>query len=228
MNIENKTLKLNNAYKKISKLYGAEFIFGVYCYGEKNEVEAVIIPRFEEVCLSQPLTINVVEGIMIKDIRCAYDATKRGHGEMINALYAEDIIIAPRYQHLYENLLIKHRDEIKEGMECGKPSEHLEVALVKILRTAWNDTSNVVKFIKQLTDAEKTGLEGIVAAIGDEGCFSQAKVAAAIGISRLTMTKLVEKIEKHDVGYVEFRGVKGTYIQFKDDTVLDIRGTNDM
>lgn len=228
MNIENLTLKLDIAFKDVCKLYGPEAVFGVYCYGEENKIEAAIIPSFDEVCLSMPLVINVVNGVVVKDIRYAYDATKRGHGEMIDALFTDHIIITPRYQHLYENLLIKYRDEIKAGMENGKPSEHLRTALVKILRTAWNDNSKVVKFIKKLTDAEKTGLEAIVAAIGDEGCFSQAKVASSAGLSRLTMTRLVEKIETHDIGEVKCMGPKGTYIHFKDDTVLDIRGDNDL
>lgn len=228
MNIENTMLKLNSAYKKISNVYGNEYVFCVYCYGDDKTIEAVVIPQFEDVCLSKSLIINVVDGIAVKDIRYAYDATKRGHGEMIEALYTNDIIIAPRYEHLYENLLFKFREDISAGMESGKPSQHLQTALVKILRTAWNDTSNVVKFIKQLTDAEKTGLEGIVAAIGDEGYFSQAKVASAVGISRLTMTNLVAKIETHDVAEVLCGGPKGTYIHFKDDTVLNIRGNNDV
>lgn len=220
--------QLNKAMEIVARRFGDESVFIVYFLQDNTTIEAAVIPPFDNVCLCEPLVTTILNGIVIKDIRYAYDATHRGHPEMIDALYTDYYIVSPRYEHLFDNLLYKYRDEIRAGMVNKQPSEKLRIALVKILRTAWNDTSAAVRFCKQLTDAEKVGLEGIVAAIGDEGIFSQAKVASATGISRITMTNLVQKIYNCGVGEVEFHGTKGTYIHFYDDTVMNIRGTNNL
>ena len=87
----------------------------------------------------------------------------------------------------------------------------------------WNDTSNTITFLKQVTDVEKLALEGIVKLIGDEGTFSQAKAASAIGVSRLSMTNLIEKMKRYEVAIVEYMGPQGTYLKILDDTLLNIR-----
>ena len=93
-----------------------------------------------------------------------------------------------------------------------------------MLRTCFNDNSSVVKFIKQLTDIEKTAIEQIIAAVGNEGTFSQAKVASAAGISRAAMTNLIMKMQLAGVAEIKYFGNKGTYFKIIDNTLFDIRG----
>lgn len=213
---------------KVIKKYGDENVFCIFVYGVEQKIEAVVIPTFADVCLCNPLIEDKIDDIDIIDIRFAYHATRDGRPEMIEGLYTDYIIVAPRYEHLFYNLFYGRRETIREGIECGVPAEELKVALMKTLRTAWNDTSNAVRFIKQLTDAEKLALEGIREAVGDEGTFSQAKVASAVGVSRLTMTNLVQKMKTHEIAEINFLGPKGTYVRFIDDTVLNIRGDNNV
>ena len=92
------------------------------------------------------------------------------------------------------------------------------------MRTVFNDNSAAVRFIKQLTDIEKTAIEQIIAAVGDEGIFSQAKIASAAGISRAAMTNLVMKMQISGVAEIQYMGNKGTYFKVIDDTLLRIRG----
>ena len=76
--------------------------------------------------------------------------------------------------------------------------------------------------MKILSDAEKLALQGIIQAIGDEGVFSQSKVASKVGISRLTMTNLVSKLKQFNIVKTENMGSRGTYIKFIDDIILFI------
>lgn len=220
--------KLNNRLNKLNKKYGDEFVFGLFTHGENNDVEAIIIPQFEDVCLNKPLITDKLDDIEIIDIRLLYHATRDRHPEVIEALYTENYIVNSRYEHMFENLLKSKRKEIVAGIECGDPAEELKIALIKIMRTVWNDTSNAVRFVKQLTDAEKLALEGIIEAIGDAGVFFQSKVASTVGVSRLTMTNLVQKMKNCEVAEVNFLGPKGTYVRFIDDTLLNIRGENNL
>lgn len=219
--------QVNCIYDHLRKKFGEDYVFGVYAYFNKDDeiqYEGIVIPSFESICLNDPFILTIVDSVMVKDIRFIYNGRRLGHDELINGLYTDYRIISPKYEHIFNNLLLRHRDEIKKGMETGVPAEELKIAVMKILRFAWSDTSAAVRFCKQLTDAEKTALEGIINVVGDEGFFSQEKVCQATGISRLTLSRLVEKIKNCGVGEVEYHGVKGTWIHFIDDTVMNIRG----
>ena len=95
---------------------------------------------------------------------------------------------------------------------------------MKICYAAWSDTSNSIRFIKQLTDAEKLALDQLVKTIGDEGTFSQAKMASAAGISRLTMTNLIMKMKFYEIADVQYFGKQGTFVKFLDNAILNIKG----
>ena len=58
-----------------------------------------------------------------------------------------------------------NKDKIKAGVAAGEPADELRIALMKVCRNCWNESSNAVRFIKQITDAEKLALNGIVKAI---------------------------------------------------------------
>lgn len=221
--------KLNKELKHIKQKYDEANIFGIYTYGDFSKIVCVIIPTFEDVCLRAPAIeetyqINEDTTGYVVDFRYLYRATQDGFPQIIEGLYTNYYIMNPRYEHMYLNLLRKYRDKFKHGIEIGIPPRELSQGIVTILRTAFNDNSVVVRFIKQLTDIEKTAIEQIIAAVGDEGIFSQAKVATAAGISRAAMTNLVMKMQLSGVAEIRYMGNKGTYFKIIDDTLLRIRG----
>lgn len=222
--------KLNLAVNFIKKLYPEENIFGVYTYGDNTNIVCIMVPTFEDVCLNEKLINNYYEiskscKVKLIDVRYIYHATRDGYPEIIESLYTEHYIINPRYEHMYYKLFRANREKFKEGIENDVPAEELKIAILAIMRTVFNNNSKVVKFIKQITDIEKTAVEQIIAAVGDEGIFSQAKVASAAGISRAAMTNLVMKMQLANVAEIKYLGNKGTYIKILDDTLLKIRGT---
>jgi len=220
--------KLNEHLKIVQKEYNIENIFGIFVTevgDDEIESTAVIIPTFDNICTSvHSISTHLGGYITIYDIREIYEATKHGHPEIINSLYTEYLIVNPKYEHIFQKLYINNRDRISAGIAAGVPADELRVALMKVCRHCWNESSNAVRFIKQITDAEKLALDGIIKAVGDEGLFSQSKVASAVGISRLTMSNLIMKMKFHEVAIVEYMGNKGTYIKFIDDTLLNIHG----
>ncbi len=234
MNIEADKIffKLNLAINFVRKKYSEENIFGIFTYGDNKNIACVIIPTFEEICtkkdwISEYHNMDIVQEeipIRLIDVRYVYQATKEGFPEIIESLYTEYYIINPRYEHIYHKLFRANREKFKEGIQCGKPAEELKIALINLMRAALNNNSKLVCFIKQLTDIEKTAIEHIIAAVGDEGIFSQAKVAVAAGISRAAMTNLIMKMKLSGVAQVEYFGNKGTYIKIIDDTLMRIRG----
>lgn len=221
--------KLNRELKRIKQKYEESNIFGIYTYGDFSKIVCVVIPTFESVYLRDPLIeykyqIDENTTGYVVDFRYLYRATKDGYPQIIEGLYTNYYLINPRYEHLYINLLRSHREKFKRGILEDAPPEELRVAIVKILRTVFNDNSAAVRFIKQLTDLEKTAIEQIVAVVGDEGIFSQAKIASSAGISRTAMTNLIMKMQLCGVAEIHYLGNKGTYFKIIDDTLLRIRG----
>lgn len=221
--------KLNRELNRIKQKYESSHIFGIYTYGDLSKIICLVLPTFEDVCLRAPAIEEVYSidentlGYVI-DFRYLYYANKDGHPEIIEGLYTDYYIINPRYEHMYLNLLRTNRDKFKKGIETGISPPELKIGIIKVMRTVFNDNSAVVRFIKQLTDIEKTAIEQIIAAVGDEGVFSQAKIASAAGISRVAMTNLVMKMQVSGVAEIKHIGSKGTYFKIIDDTLLRIRG----
>ena len=137
---------------------------------------------------------------------------------------AEHIIVNPKYEHIFYKVCMTNKDKFNAGSAIGKPANECRIALMKICRYCWNEGSNAIRFIKQITDAEKLALNGIVKTIGDEGIISQTKIASAVGVSRLTMSNLIMKMKFCEVATVKYMGNKGTYIKIIDDTLLNING----
>lgn len=214
--------KLNQHLKIVQQNYPIENIFGI-CVTEigDNEIEssAIVVPTFRQVCTSlQSIHTTLHEYITIYDIREMYDI------EQHFIFDAEYVIINPKYEHIFHKICMANKDKFNAGGAIGKPVDELRIALMKVCRHCWNESSNAVRFIKQITDAEKLALNGIVKAIGDEGVISQAKIASAVGVSRLTMSNLIMKMKFCEVATVEYMGNKGTYIKIIDDTLLNIGG----
>lgn len=223
--------KLNLTINTIKKIYSEESIFGIYTYGDYQNIICIIIPTFERVCLNEGLINDVYKIDLLKnnqiktiDIRYVYHATRDGYPEVIESLYTDYYIINPRYEHIYHKLFRNNRNKFLEGIKCGSPPEELKIAIMTIVRTAFCDNSKVFNFLKQITDSEKNAIEQIILSIGDEGTFSQAKVATAAGVSRPTMTNLIMKMKLSEVAEVSYLGNRGTYMKIIDDTLLNIRG----
>lgn len=214
--------KLNQHLKIVQQNYPIENIFGI-CVTEigDDEIEssAIVVPTFKQVCTSlQSIHTTLHEYITVYDIREMYDI------EQHFIFDAEYVIINPKYEHIFHKICMANKDKFNAGGAIGEPVDELRIALMKVCRYCWNESSNAVQFIKQITDSEKLALNGIVKAIGDEGVISQSKVASLVGVSRLTMSNLIMKMKFCEVATVEYMGNKGTYIKIIDDTLLNIGG----
>lgn len=220
--------KLNETLIKVEERYSGENIFGIYTYGDFSEVVCVMVPTFEEVCLNKELIHEAFPyqgyNIDIIDVRYIYHATRDGFPQIIESLYTDYYIINPRYEHMYQKLFRANREKFKIGIKTGFPPEELKIAIMKIMRTVFNDNSAAVKFIKQLTDTEKNIIEHIINTVGDEGLFSQTKIATAAGVSKQSILNLTLKMQASGVAQIKFFGNKGTYFKIIDDTLLRIRG----
>ena len=214
--------KLNQHLKIVQQNYHNENIIAI-CVTEiiDNEIEssAIVVPTFEQVCTSlQSIHTTLCEYITIYDIREMYNIKQHFLFD------AEYIIVNPKYEHIFYKVGMANKDKFNAGGAIGKPANECRIALMKVCRYCWNEGSNAVRFIKQITDAEKLALNGIVKAIGDEGVISQTKIASAVGVSRLTMSNLIMKMKFCEVATVKYIGNKGTYIKIIDDTLLNING----
>ena len=214
--------KLNQHLKIVQQNYHNENIIAI-CVIEiiDNEIEssAIVVPTFEQVCTSlQSIHTTLCEYITIYDIREMYNIKQHFIFD------AEYIIVNPKYEHIFYKVGMANKDKFNAGGIIGKPVDECRIALMKVCRYCWNESSNAVRFIKQITDAEKLALNGIVKAIGDEGIISQSKVASSVGVSRLTMSNLIMKMKFCEVAEITYMGNKGTYIKFIDDTLLNING----
>ena len=214
--------KLNQHLKIVQQNYPAENIIAI-CVTEigdnKIESSAVVVPTFEQVCTSlQSIHTTLCEYITIYDIREMYNIKQHFIFD------AEYIIVNPKYEHIFYKVCMANKDKFNVGSAIGEPANECRIALMKVCRYCWNEGSNAVRFIKQITDAEKLALNGIVKAIGDEGIISQSKVASSVGVSRLTMSNLIMKMKFCEVAEITYMGNKGTYIKFIDDTLLNING----
>lgn len=228
MNGEDKIfICLKDCLTYVKKYYDEENIFGIFTYGDFSNVVCVVVPTFEEVCLNGDLVAercpyrNKVLDII--DIRYTYHATREGFPQLIESLYTEYYLINPKYDHMFHKLFKDNRDIIKKGITINAPPKELKIGIIKIMRTVFNENSTVIRFLKQLTDAEKTAIELIVSTIGDEGIIKQGKIASEAGISRIIMSNLVRKMELCGVAETKVLGNKGTYIKIIDDTLLRIR-----
>ena len=214
--------KLNQHLKIVQQNYSAENII-VICATEigNDEIEssAIVVPTFEQVCTSlQSIHTTLCKYITIYDIREMYNIKQHFIFD------AEYIIVNPKYEHIFYKVCMSNKDKFNAGGAIGEPANECRIALMKICRYCWNEGSNAVRFIKQITDAEKLALNGIVKIIGDEGVISQSKVASSVGVSRLTMSNLIMKMQFCEVATVKYMGNKGTYIKIIDDTLLNING----
>ena len=214
--------KLNQHLKIVQQNYHNENIIAI-CVTEimDDEIEssAIVVPTFEQVCtLLQSIHTTLCEYITIYDIREMYNIKQHFIFD------AEYIIVNPKYEHIFYKVCMANKDKFNAGGIIGKPVDECRIALMKVCRYCWNESSNAVRFIKQITDAEKLALNGIVKAIGDEGIISQSKVASSVGVPRLTMSNLIMKMKFCEVAEITYMGNKGTYIKFIDDTLLNING----
>ena len=214
--------KLNQHLKIVQQNYPTENII-VICAtkigDDEIESSAIVVPTFEQVCTSlQSIHTTLCKYITIYDIREMYNI------KQYFIFDAEYIIINPKYEHIFYKVCMANKDKFNAGGAIGKPANECRIALMKICRYCWNEGSNAVRFIKQITDAEKLALNGIVKIIGDEGIISQSKVASSVGVSRLTMSNLIMKMQFCEVATVKYMGNKGTYIKIIDDTLLNING----
>lgn len=76
-------------------------------------------------------------------------------------------------------------------------------------------------FFKALTVNEKTAFTAITEEIGSSGNISVVKMIQKTNLSRPVWTSLLQKMEKYGAATVKAQGVKGTYIEFREEVLSD-------
>ena len=72
-------------------------------------------------------------------------------------------------------------------------------------------------FLNALTTSESSAFEAIRQEIGLSGNISVVKMIQKTNLSRPVWTSLLQKMEKFNIAIVKSQGVKGTYIEFKEE-----------
>lgn len=217
-------LVLEECLSFLQKYYDEKNIFGIFTYDDLSNIVCVVIPTFEEVCLNGGL---IAERQLFKDkildvidIRYAYHATRDGFPQLIQSLYTDIYIVNSRYEHMFYRLFKDNREKFHEGIHTRQPPQELKEAIVRIIKIAFDENNSTIKFIKYLTDSEKVVLKRIIAEVGDEGVFKLGLVAASAGLSRITVSNLINKMKECEIAEIKHFGNKGTYIKIKDSIIL--------
>ena len=74
-------------------------------------------------------------------------------------------------------------------------------------------------FFKALTSNEKIAFTAITEEIGASGNISVVKMIQKTNLSRPVWTSLLQKMEKYGAAIVKAQGVKGTYIEFREEVL---------
>lgn len=75
----------------------------------------------------------------------------------------------------------------------------------------------ITDFFNALTENEKIAFSAIRQEIGFSGNISIVKMIQKTNLSRPVWTSLLQKMEKFGIAYIKNQGVKGTYIEIKED-----------
>ena len=112
----------------------------------------------------------------------------------------------------------RYEDEITEFRLTGKLT-----VLVPFLEAVGRADQLILKdeFFNAMTNNEKIAFEAIREEIGGSGNLSIVKMIQKTEVSRPVWTSLLQKMEKYGVAIVKSQGVKGTYIEFKEEILVD-------
>ena len=92
----------------------------------------------------------------------------------------------------------------------------LEAVLLKAMNLRKVCVPSEAEFRNMLTELEDAALTIIKHSIDQKGNVSIVKLVQASNISRPIWTSLLSKMEHHNFAKVQNQGVKGTYIEFKE------------
>lgn len=233
--------QLNKDYKWACNTYSESNVYGIFAFGKVNTsqgissieeltTELIIFPTFEEVCInSHPplktlITIENNQKIMVKDIRCIYtDLAAGGNTLLQEALETNYRIINFEYEKLFDMYMLNNKEKML-GVALGETEaiNELKLSVVEILRTVFNNNSNSIKFIKELTDAEKVALAAILDKLENgEGIMSIVKLCQEKDISRYVFDTLLAKLRESKLAVITSWGPKGTYIKITDYRLLN-------
>ena len=95
--------------------------------------------------------------------------------------------------------------------------------LMGFLESVVNAENEFLKedFFKALTSNEKIAFTAITEEIGASGNISVVKMIQKTNLSRPVWTSLLQKMEKYGAAIVKAQGVKGTYIEFREEVLSD-------
>lgn len=111
-----------------------------------------------------------------------------------------------------------HADRYENDLREYRLSGDLEYLLPLINKLLGADTGYLVTdFFNALTENEKIAFSAIRQEIGFSGNISVVKMIQKTNLSRPVWTSLLQKMEKFGIAYIKNQGVKGTYIEIKED-----------
>lgn len=109
-------------------------------------------------------------------------------------------------------------DHYENDLREYRLSGDLEYLLPLINKLLGADTGYLVTdFFNALTENEKIAFSAIRQEIGFSGNISVVKMIQKTNLSRPVWTSLLQKMEKFGIAYIKNQGVKGTYIEIKED-----------
>lgn len=102
------------------------------------------------------------------------------------------------------------------------PAE-LKDSITSIIRASILHNSDVLNFIKDLTEIEKTGLSKMIKSLGgEEGVVNLTSLSQKTGISRTVYSNLITKLKNYHIAIVTNVGSKGTYIKIIEQILLEL------
>lgn len=96
-------------------------------------------------------------------------------------------------------------------------------AIAEIMRLSFTTSIQGDEFIQLLTSTEKIALKALLKELKNtEGNISISQLINDSGVSRPVFKSVMEKMKENEIAEISNMGVKGTFIQLYDNTLLDL------
>ena len=221
---------LKQTYEKLICEHNEESILGVAVSPQKEEnmirIVGIYIPTKEDlysiIPFYQEKQYDSTHVVLI-DIRDIINHIPDDIKDVVNIFQSKNFFINPSYQDLLLDYCKMYSNSIlslflfgnfKKDNNFTKIISELIIKVIKFRNEEKEQSVNFENFIISLTQTEKAALKIIYEIIGQEGYISVSQIIERYGISRPVFTNLFYKIKESQVGQIDNRGVKGTYISF--------------
>ena len=224
---------LRRTYEKLICEYDEKSILGVAVSPKIEEdtiaIVGIYIPTKEDLYSIIPVYKEKKYDsthIVLIDIRDIINHIPDNIKDVVNIFQSKNFFINPFYQDLLLEYCKRYSNSIlslflfgnfKKDNNFTKIISELAIEIIKFRNEEKEQNVNFENFINSLTLTEKTALKIIYKTIGQEGYISVSQMIEQHNISRPVFTNLFYKIKESQVGQIDNRGVKGTYISFYKD-----------